>query len=273
VNDTVPEHPASVAAASDPVARKSRRVSAVGRFASAKEGLDTSTDLIRFRTRVDELWSKLAQLRSRESCFTRGMGTKRLRSCAAALATMTAVALAGACNDEPSEPEESTESGGGSGGSTSDACPETPPDLTPAAECTPGTHCRYSVECQSGPVELDFTCALDGSLVVQWNVTPDACAFPFDSCPGTNARCIDGAWRTQQPSDPPQPCERTCPDVRPEPGQAQCVACSFDCSVCDGPRCGYRCPSGDGWTVTTPIPGEEGCGLGMWVFDGACDGP
>ncbi len=171
-------------------------------------------------------------------------------------------------------PPDTGSAGGGSGGAGEPSCPATPPNLTDATECTPEIQqaggCRYHVECQSGPVDLTFTCKQDGSSVVQWTVTPDACSFPFDTCPGTNVRCHSGQWLTRQPGDPPQACPDTCPETKPAPGAETCITCPADCTLCATVSCGYRCSSGSGWTVGTTVAPDAGCTSGIWQFDDAC---
>jgi len=163
-----------------------------------------------------------------------------------------------------------------SGGDASGDCPATPPNLTPAEVCTPAVQqaggCRYRVDCQSGPVDLTFTCKQDGSSVVMWSVVSDTCSSPFDSCPGANPRCYTGIWVSQAPSNPPQPCPETCPETKPAPGTAVCFACSQDCAICSASSCGYRCSSGGAWTVGSTYRAGAGCANGVWLFDGACPG-
>jgi hypothetical protein len=155
------------------------------------------------------------------------------------------------------------------------ACPATPPGITPAEQCTPEVQqaggCRYSVTCQSGAVDLTFTCKPDGSSVVLWSVVPEACSFPQDTCAGTPTYCTGTSWATRPPANPPPLCGLGCPETKPAPGDARCLDCNEFCG-CSGASCGYRCPSGEGWTVGAAYSAGSECTTGVWLFDGACAG-
>lgn len=136
-------------------------------------------------------------------------------------------------------------------------CPADPPSGYEACTIEAGEQCVYDVACQSGVVELRFTCSADG---YGWTVVDQACAQPYDSCPGTELYC-DGSWWQPTGTNPPSPC----PSEPPQEFSA-CYTGGFG-GVWE--NCGYYCDDQSTvWTVATCYgnANEEG----VWEYDSAC---
>lgn len=133
-------------------------------------------------------------------------------------------------------------------------CPAEAPG--PFQQCTSSSVCNYDVACQSGTVNLQFTCDANGG---RWQLTPTACDQPHDSCPGTEYHCID-SWQMPEATNPPAPC----PDTPPEPG-AECFPGGFG-GVWE--YCGYRCDDTPeaAWTLAH-CPTDA---MPVWQYDEAC---
>jgi hypothetical protein len=147
---------------------------------------------------------------------------------------------------------------GGAGGSTPLNCPAKAPSAYDQCTLEGEGACTYTIECQSGPVELSFTCS---ESEYGWRVLEQPCDFEYDSCPGTELYC-SGTWWMPQGTNPPAPC----PDEMPAEN-ATCFGGGFG-GVHE--HCGYRCESDPSvWSVTTCYsePGMDG----EWESDGACE--
>ena len=135
-------------------------------------------------------------------------------------------------------------------------CPPTSPSGYVPCEVSPGV-CSYDVACQSGQVNLSFTCASG-----YWEIVPSPCAFPYDSCPGTEYYC-DSSWWMPTATNPPSPCPE-----EPPPAGEPCTTGGMG-GVWE--HCGYRCKLGDPsaqWTIATCT---SDVGSGFWVYEGVCD--
>lgn len=138
-------------------------------------------------------------------------------------------------------------------------CPADIPNGYQNCDFPDGVACSYEVACQSGAVTLSFACS--GGF---WEVEPQPCAYPYDSCPGTELYC-DGTWWMPSGTNPPSPC----PAKIPDPG-ATCYPGEMGG---DWEHCGYPCGAGDpeidGWTVASCVLGPSDAYA--WQHDGACD--
>src|SRR5690606_6694476 len=95
-----------------------------------------------------------------------------------------------------------------------------------------------------------------------WEIAPQPCGFPYDSCPGTELYC-DGQWWMPTGTNPPSPCAATIPD----PG----TPCYPGGMGGDWEHCGYACgpdPELSGWVVASCVPsGEQNH---VWQHDEGC---
>lgn len=144
---------------------------------------------------------------------------------------------------------------------TTGPMPECPPELPNGytlCDVPESVVCTYDVSCQSGNVALSFQCTDE-----TWQVLPQMCAQPYDSCPGTELYC-SGQWLLPQGTNPPSPC----PDTAPTAG-ATCFAGGFG-GVWE--QCGYPCDDSPNapWTVATCTSTDPNTD-GMWTYDGACE--
>jgi hypothetical protein len=148
-------------------------------------------------------------------------------------------------------------------------CPPAPPDFYGAGwetcTLTAGVSCHYDIACQSGAVSLGFAC--DNGT---WHVAQQqACAQPYDSCPGTSLRCVPGADWTFEVNynyNPPGPC----PPSAPSAG-GSCQPGGFGG---DPDACGYPCDGVDaasGWTVLRCDFSDAGSSTSAWTSDNACN--
>lgn len=138
------------------------------------------------------------------------------------------------------------------------ACPPTLVDGYTSCEEYEGSFCSYDVSCQSGTVNLSFSCA--GGY---WQVEPQACEQPYDSCPGTELYC-DGSWWMPNATNPPSPCPTTIP-----PAGTPCFPGGMG-GVWE--HCGYSCggdPELSGWIIAS-CEGKDPNGPHSWQPEGAC---
>lgn len=149
-----------------------------------------------------------------------------------------------------------TTSASSGGGSVPDNCPADAPTSYEACPIGEDASCTYTLDCQSGPVQLTFVCSEDE---FGWRVADQACDFEYDSCMGTELYC-SGQWWMPQGTNPPSPC----PNDPPE---------EFSTCWAGGmggmhEHCGYRCDETGAWTVATCSGtfDEEG----SWEYDGTC---
>jgi hypothetical protein len=147
-------------------------------------------------------------------------------------------------------------SSSGTGGSDP-GCPAELPIWYAGCKLGPEATCSYDVKCQSGWVTLSFGCTGNG-----WKVKATPCAYPYDSCPGTEFYC-SGEWWMPEGTNPPSPC----PEPRPKPGDKCWVGGMGGVH----PKCGYPCgPDGkSGWTIAhCKVTGANG--QQTWQYDGNC---
>jgi hypothetical protein len=150
----------------------------------------------------------------------------------------------------------------GTGGVATDGgnpvgCPPQAPDGIQACSLEPNVKCAYVHQCNSGDVRLQNVCRSG-----RFELVPEPCAMPYDSCPGTGLHC-DEQWLLTllPPPDSPGPC----PSDRPVDGSA----CSTFGASSTWKRCGYACDRGTGgWTVVECVRNDGGSE--QWQSDGAC---
>ena len=153
----------------------------------------------------------------------------------------------------------------GDGGTDTDSgnpvgCPPEAPTGFQTCSLVSDARCAYVRQCNSGDVRLQYLCR-----VGRFEVVPEPCAMPYDSCAGTGLHC-DGQWFLALFGPPDSP--GRCPSDRPVDG----AACSSFGSGSTWTRCGYTCDpgtaAGGGWTVVECVAGDGGSE--HWQSDGAC---
>jgi len=187
-----------------------------------------------------------------------GLGTPRL-IISTTLATSLLVACAGVDSTaSAASPASADGSSTGTDGSSTgpdgdaDGCPAEAPVLGYVTCTLPANRqCHYVQACNSGEVGFDFTCSRG-----YFEVVPERCAMPYDSCVGTQLNCSD-VWQLLLFPAPDGPAQ--CPSERPVDGSP--------CTFYSSRFCGYTCnpEAATGWTVVE-------CSGESWQSDGACAG-
>ena len=139
-------------------------------------------------------------------------------------------------------------------------CPPEAPAATGLTTCSLASNvrCAYVHQCNSGGVRFQYLCRSG-----RFDLVPEACARPYDSCAGTALHC-DQQWvlNLLGPPDSSGPC----PTDRPVDG-AECALGGPDKTW---PQCGYACDpntAAGGWTVVECMTADRGW---RWQSDGAC---
>lgn len=135
-----------------------------------------------------------------------------------------------------------------------DDCPSTVPGAYASCE-SEGQQCSLDADCQGGPVTVNVVCAAG-----YWELTPQPCSKPADSCPGTSLYCSENVWTKASGTNPPAPC----PDTLPDEGSS----CSSSGLGGVHEYCGYPCASTGQWVVAR-CPYVE-TGQSSWTHDQAC---
>jgi hypothetical protein len=150
-----------------------------------------------------------------------------------------------------------TVSTSGAVGSTPVDCPAEPPSPYAVCRLPEDGACTYTIDCQSGPVELTFTCSEDA---FGWVVAAKDCDYEYDSCPGTELYCV-GQWWMPEGTNPPSPC--------PNPPPTEFSPCTTGAFGGVHQHCGYPCEddASSGWTIAT-CSGDFA--EGVWEYDSAC---
>ena len=199
--------------------------------------------------------------------------------------TLSTISVAAACGSEVTTFSETSSAGGGGsvatstsdtggnsststvsttsvttgGGNMPDDCPADPPSAYELCTLSnPSGVCKYTHDCQSGLVELGYTCSPENGM---WMLVEQPCDYEYDSCPGTELYC-SGIWWMPTATNPPAPC----PDPKPQEG-SPCYSGGFG-GVHH--HCGYTCGEdvSTGWTIATCY--SEAIDDGVWEFDDVC---